>query len=369
MKLNFKTVLIIFLVALLGGGLGTYGVLSLTRTDGQEAQQSITSEPIIQEVTYSKKEGNNYSKAIDIAYNTVVEINATIATQTSSYFFFGGGGTTYSTASGSGVILSEDGYIVTNNHVVENVAGEDPVKVKLYNGEIYSATIIGTDSRTDLAVLKIDANNLPYATFADSDKLIMGEDVIAIGNPLGLGISCSNGIISALEKEIYINNVYLSVIQTNAAVNEGNSGGGLFDLNGNVVGIVNAKKTSNSFQATVEGMAYAIPSKTVERIVAEIMENGYVKDRAALGIKVYTGITNLEKGVVVSEVTKGGGAEDAGIKAQDIILSVDDTEVNSYADLGKVLDSKKVGDRVKVSVLRGNETKEFMVVLQQSVSN
>lgn len=369
MKLNFKTVLIIFLIALLGGGLGTYGVLSMNKTPSQESVHESSPSPSIQEVTYANKQENNYAKAIDKAYNTVVEINTTIETQASSFFFFNNGGTTYSTASGSGVILTSDGYIVTNNHVVEGAAGEDPVKVKLYTGEIYSAAIIGTDARTDIAVLKIDAKDLPYSSFANSDELIMGEDVIAIGNPLGLGISCSNGIISALEKEIYINNVYLSVIQTNAAVNAGNSGGGLFDLNGNIVGIVNAKKSASSFETSVEGMGYAIPSKTAQRIVSEIIENGYVKDRAALGVKVYTGATNVERGVVVSEATEGGSAQEAGIKANDIIISVDGAEVNSYADLSKVLDSKKVGDVVEVKVLRGDDTRSFKVTLQQSVSN
>lgn len=366
MKLSFKTMLIIFLVALLGAGLGTVGVMEVYKNDSKNINDPIT----INSVEYNNKQENNYTQAIDKAYNTVVEINCTIETTYSSNYFFFGGGTQQSQASGSGVIISEDGYIVTNNHVVENaISAEDAVKVKLYTGEIYNAKIIGTDARTDLAVLKIDADNLDFSIFVDSSTLVMGEDVIAIGNPLGLGISCSNGIISALEKEIYINNVYLTVLQTNAAVNAGNSGGGLFDLNGNIVGIVNAKSSASLSDTSIEGIGYAIPANTVKKIVAEIVDNGYVKDRAALGIRVYTGNEYNANGVVVTEVTKGGSAEQAGIKANDIIIAASGIEVNSYADLSKVLDSKNVGDTIIVTVIRDNLQMDFNITLQQSVAN
>ena len=370
MKINFKTILIIFLVALLGSGVGTFGVLSIynTKVDHKPHNDPI----VINQAEYNNKKENSFTKAIDIAFDTVVEVSCTVQTSYSSgFFFFGESGTTIGTASGSGVIISDDGYIVTNNHVVDNAYGDDPVKVKLYTGEECSAKIIGTDSRTDLAVLKIEENNLPYADFADSTELLLGEDVIAIGNPLGLGISCSNGIVSALEKEIYINNVYLTVIQTNAAVNQGNSGGGLFDLNGNVVGIVNAKKSSNSTaEATVEGMGYAIPANTVVRIVTDIIENGYVKDRAALGIRVYTGESYYTtRGLIVTDVVEGGSAKQAGIQVNDVIISIDDIEINSYADLSKALDSKFVGDVVTIKLLRNDKEMEFEVTLQQSLAN
>lgn len=367
MKVNFKTILIVFLVALLGSGLGTFGVMSIYRVINEPKNSN--SSLVINEATYTNKKETNYTQAIDKSFDTVVEITCTVQTSYSGYFFFGSG-TQYATSSGSGVLISQDGYIVTNNHVVDEVRDQDSIKVKLYNGNEYPARIIGTDSRTDLALLKIEEGNLPYAVFADSSALEMGEEVIAIGNPLGAGISCSNGIISALEKEIYINNVYMTVIQTNAAVNEGNSGGGLFDLNGNIVGIVNAKKTSGLTEATVEGMGYAIPANTVKRIISEIMENGYVKDRAALGIKVYTGTSYYTtEGVIITEVIKGGSADTAGLQANDVIISVNDIEVNSYADLSKILDSKLVGDIVDVKILRNDVSMDFKVTLQQSVSN
>lgn len=368
MKLGFKNIIIIFLVALLGAGLGTVGVMEAYKNS---KENETANEPLeIVPVEYNNKQENSYTQAINKAYNTVVEISCKIETTYSSGYFFFGGGTQQGEAFGSGVIISEDGYIVTNNHVVEDaIDTEDAVQVKLYTGEIYNAKIIGTDSRTDLAVLKIDAKDLAYSSFADSSELVMGEDVIAIGNPLGLGVSCSNGIVSALEKEIYINNVYLTVIQTNAAVNAGNSGGGLFDLNGNIVGIVNAKKTASMSETSVEGMGYAIPSNTVQKIVHEIVENGYVKDRAALGIRVYTGSDYNVDGVIVTEVTEGGSADQAGIKPNDVITAVSGIQVESYADLSKILDSKNVGDQIIVTIARDGKQLDLTITLQQSVQN
>ena len=365
MKVSFKNILIIFLVALLGSGLGTFGVLSYyTNKNSSTIKNNNGSEVIINEVEYTNIEKSDYTTAIEKAYNTVVEISCQVESSASGYFIFGG--TTTATSRGSGVIFTEDGYIVTNAHVLEGLTNENTIVVKIYTGEEYGAKLIGYDSRTDLAVIKIDENNLPYASFADSAQLMLGQDVIAIGNPLGLGISCSNGIVSALEKEIYINNVYMTVIQTNAAINSGNSGGGLFDIEGNLVGIVNAKKSNNAMSSTtIEGMGYAIPANTVVRIINELMDNGYVKDRAALGVKIYTNSSYYTaNGAVVSDVTEGGAADVAGIEANDIITAVNDEKVSSYADLAKILDSKEIGETVTVTVLRNNQELKFDVTLE-----
>ena len=365
MKVNVKTIILLFLVALLGSGIGTFGVLSYYDHNIREITDT-EDNVIINEVEYTNIEKTDYTKAIEKAYDTVVEISCSVQTSASSDFFFFGSGTTTSTSTGSGVIFSSDGYIVTNEHVIDGLTDESTIQVKLYTGETVGAKLIGYDARTDLAVLKIDKKGLPYASFVDSDQLMLGQDVIAIGNPLGLGISCSNGIVSALEKEIYINNVYMSVIQTNAAVNEGNSGGGLFDINGDLVGIVNAKKSS-SMTTTVEGMGYAIPANTVVRIVNELIDNGYVRDRAALGVKVYTSSSYYSSnGVLISEVIEGGSAQAAGIQANDVIIAVDDKKVDSYADLSKILDSKSVGDKVDVTILRNDQEMHFEVTLQSS---
>lgn len=363
MNLNLRSIIIVFLVAMLGAGLGTFGVLELYNKDNKQTGKS---DIVIQQVQYGDISKTDCTKAIDKAYNTVVEITADVMS-TSNYFFY----TNYtSTAAGSGVIISSDGYIVTNEHVIDQAYGDDPVHVRLFNGDVYSAAIIGYDTRSDIALLKIDASDLAYSEFADSNQLVMGQDAIAIGNPLGTGISCSNGIVSALEKEIYVNNFYMNVIQTNAAVNEGNSGGGLFDINGNIIGIVNAKKSSSMSTTTVEGMSYAIPSNTVVRIIDEIMNNGYVKDRAALGVKINTATNYFGEyaGLVVSEVIDGGGAQKAGIKVNDIIYSIDDEVVESFAQLSKILDSHNIGDIVKVSVIRNRKELSFDVELHESTN-
>ncbi|MBQ6479347.1 MAG: trypsin-like peptidase domain-containing protein [Erysipelotrichaceae bacterium] len=367
MKINVKTIIIVFLVALLGSGLGTFGVLSFYNSNIGNGK--VHSDVVLNEVAYTSIEKGEYTKAIEKAYDTVVEITCTVRSSITSDFFFFGGGTTESTSAGSGVIFSSDGYIITNEHVIRGLASEDSIQVKLYTGEVYGAKVIGSDARTDLAVLKIEEDGLPFASLADSSQLVLGQDVIAIGNPLGSGISCSNGIVSALEKEIYINNVYMTVIQTNAAVNAGNSGGGLFDINGNLIGIVNAKNTS-TMTTEVEGMSYAIPSNTVIRIISDLIENGYVKDRAALGIRVYTSSSFYQtNGVVVSEVIAGGSAETAGIQANDIITAIDGEEVSGYADLSKILDAKSIGEKVVVSIVRNEEKLEIPVILQASTSN
>lgn len=359
MRLNFKTILIIFLVAILGSGIGTFGILSLYSQNAKSIANDTNL--VVHQVEYTNIVKSDYTTAIEKAYDSVVEITASV--QTNSYFYFGG--TSKSVSKGSGVIISEDGYIVTNEHVISGVVDEDAIVVKLSSNEEMVAKLIGYDTKTDLALLKIDANNLSYATLVDSSTLLLGQDAIAIGNPLGNGISCSNGIVSALEKEIYINNVYLTVIQTNAAVNAGNSGGGLFDINGNLIGIVNAK-TSSSSMNVVEGMAYAIPSNTVIRIIQDIKENGYVKERAAFGIKVATNSYYNVNGVLVSEVIEGSSAEKVGIKANDTITSINDVPVTSYADLAKILETKSIGDVVKVSIIRDSQELTIDVTLQES---
>ena len=370
MKINVKTIIIIFLVALLGSSIGTFGMLSFYNNNINKVVDEPNDNVIINEVQYTNIEKSDYTKAVEKAFNTVVEITCKVNTSNynSNYFFFGGG-SSVSTSAGSGVIFSQDGYIVTNEHVIDGLVDEDSIRVKLYNGQEYPAKLIGYDNRTDLAVLKIDEDNLAYASFVDSSQLMLGQDAIAIGNPLGLGISVSNGIVSALEKEIYVNNIYMTVIQTNAAVNEGNSGGGLFDINGDLIGIVNAKKPS-SFTTSVEGMGYAIPANTVVKIIDEIVENGYVKDRASLGVRVYISSSYYSSdGVLISEIIEGGSAKEAGLEAGDVIIAIDDTEIKTYADLSKVLDAKSVGDLVKVKVIREEKEVSFDVTLKAATSN
>ncbi len=246
------------------------------------------------------------------------------------------------------------------------------VTVKLTSGETFKAEVIGSDSRTDIALLKIDAQGLKYSSFADSDQLVIGQESIVIGNPLGEGITASTGIVSSLEKEIYLQSagVYMDLIQTDASVNEGNSGGGLFNINGDLIGIINSK-SSSTYTTTVEGMGYAIPSNRVVRIISNLKEFGFVKDRATLGVKVGSYSSNSffykeSGGLYVTEVIPGMGADKAGIQAEDQIVEVDGTEISSYAILNKVLDRHEIGDTVTVKVLRGNESLEFEVTLTEA---
>ncbi len=375
MKLNFKTIVIIFLVALLGGAGGAYGAININKLAGnsQTTETSTSNSSVTTQVLYSDSQTGTYQNAINNAIDTVVQITSEATSVQTNLFGQSVSGS--STSLGSGVIISSDGYIVTNNHVVSDATN---VSVQTNDGTEYEATIIGTDAKTDLALLKIDATNLKYASLVDSDTLSLGQEVVAIGNSLGKGTSCTNGIISALNREVTINNYTMTLILTNAEVNSGNSGGGLFDMNGNLVGIVNAKimsnATSSTTSTTVEGMGYAIPANTVKTIVDELMNNGYVKDRATIGVKVITDSSylqyyNVSEGALVSEVVENSAASKAGIEAGDVIIAIDDNKVSSFTDLSKYLDNYKVGDTVTITVTRDNHLMDFQVTLEESTNS
>lgn len=255
---------------------------------------------------------------------------------------------------GSGVILTEDGYIVTNHHVID---GASTIKVRLSSGQSYTASLTGTDEKTDLAVLKIDASGLTAAALADSSSVRVGDFVIAIGNPLGeLGGTVTNGIISAKDREITIDGEPMTLLQTSAAVNPGNSGGGLFNLDGELVGVVNAKSSGED----VEGLGFAIPANTVKEITQELIQHGYMTGRPQLGISVAQ-ITKPGMGWQTYYSAPGlyitQSSADNGLKAGDRILQIDGTAIDSAADVSTVLNRHSVGDIVEVVVSRnGRET-------------
>ena len=251
--------------------------------------------------------------------------------------------------SGSGIIINADGYIVTNNHVIENASS---LKVILNNSEEYAAKVIGTDPQTDLAVLKIEAGKeLPYATFGDSADLKAGETAIAIGNPLGTEFAgtVTKGVISALNRSVTVEGKQLTLIQTDAAINPGNSGGALVNSYGEVIGINTVKISSGD----VEGLGFAIPINEAKPIIQDLMEDGYVKGRPVIGLsgremtqemaRTYGYVT----GVYVVEVTPFSGAERAGIKSGDVITKVEDQEVKTVEDINNIRDSHQVGDKLK----------------------
>lgn len=318
--------------------------------------------------TSSTSESGDLSTA-DIAAKaspSVVEINVT-GTET-YYGMFGG---TYQTeAAGSGVIISADGYIITNNHVVED--GSD-YKVVTSDGTEYTASLVATDSKSDIAVLKVDAADLTPATIGDSDKIQVGDKAVVIGNPLGtLGGTVTDGIISATNRQITINNESMNLIQTNAAINSGNSGGGLFDGQGRLIGIVNAKDSgTTSSGTTIEGLGFAIPINEAMDVAQQLMENGKVTDRASLGVYVQElqqDSGRYKAGVYITSLVNGGGAEAAGLKVYDRIVKVDDTDITSYTDLSAVLSSHKIGDKVSVTVERDGNEKTYDVTLGSSAA-
>lgn len=227
------------------------------------------------------------------------------------------------TGAGSGVIISEDGYLITNNHVID---GASTIQVRTSDGTTYDAVLVGTDSKTDVAVLKINASGLTPVTFGDSDNLNVGETAVAIGNPLGeLGGTVTNGIISAKDRSITLDNQQMTLLQTNAAINPGNSGGGLFNSRGELIGMVVAKSSGSD----VEGLGFAIPSNLVSKIAQELIANGYVTGRPAMGVTVLSienaqtamqyGVNSL--GVYITDVESGSSAEKAGLQAGDRIIS------------------------------------------------
>jgi serine protease Do len=260
-------------------------------------------------------------------------------------------------ASGSGFLVSPDGYIVTNDHVIE---GASSITVLKHDGRQYPATIIGRDPNSDIAVIKIDGTDMPYLVFGDSDSLRVGEQVAAIGNPLGeLANSMTVGHISALNRDINIDGVSHNKLQTDAAVNRGNSGGPLLNLYGEVIGVVSAK----SVGMDVEGLGFAIPSSHAESVVSQLMQHGFVSGRAILGVQitVQDGTSNVQ----VASVNHGSAAERAGVMVGDVILSANGASVSSFADLRTVLDSLSPGDMVELRLQRGSEEVTLTAVLDE----
>lgn len=256
--------------------------------------------------------------------------------------------------SGSGIIISEDGYIVTNEHVV---SGATELSVITNTGEEYTAKLIGADNKSDLAVIKIEATGLIPATLGNSEELEVGELVVAIGNPLGQELfgTVTDGIVSAVNRTMTVENRTYNLIQTNAAINPGNSGGALVDKFGNVIGI-NTIKLSNT---EVEGIGFAIAITEAKPIIADLMNNGYVLGRPLVGITV----TENRNGLSVYSIAQGSGAQLAGIEIGDLIVKADGNVINTSQKLNEIRDTKKPGEKITLTVIRNGELKDIEVVL------
>ena len=354
-------------VSLVGGAAGSWGMNQFTGGGSTVFYQSVGGNDNSESVISAAYTGGELTVAeiAAVASPSVVEIS-TETVSTHSFFsqFIQEG-------AGSGVILSEDGTIVTNNHVVE---GASRITVRTKDGAEYEATLVGADSKTDVAVLKIDATGLTPAVLGDSDSLIVGEYVMAIGNPLGqLGGTVTDGIISALSRDVTINGETMTLLQTNAAINPGNSGGGLFNEKGELVGIVNAKSSDTSSTTTIEGLGFAIPINTVKNTVQEILDYGYVRGRAALGVTLID-ITDAQTafqyrvdrmGVYVAGVTEGGASDKAGVQVGDCIISIGDVAVSSYSDIKSQLNNYSVGDTIQMQVIRDGRTLTLNITLDE----
>lgn len=270
---------------------------------------------------------------------------------------------------GSGVVWTADGYIVTNYHVIE---GASQVSVRLSDGSSYPATYVGGDKESDIAVIKIEANGLTPVSLGDSSSLVVGQDIIAVGNPLGeLGGTVTNGIISALDRDVTLDGQTMRLLQTNAAINPGNSGGGLFDANGNLIGIVNAKSSGND----IEGLGFAIPVNTVKQVADDLMEKGYVSGRVNVGLTLLSindaatamryGVN--EYGVYVYSAQQGSSAETAGFQSGDLIRSVNGKEVSSATDVKNIFTEAGVGSTVEVVISRRGQEQTLSLLLTEAV--
>ena len=302
-------------------------------------------------------ENNQFTKAqiVEMSAPSVVGID-TISVATTNSYWYGYGQSYEVPGSGSGVILSEDGYIATCAHVVD---GAKSVKVTLNDDTSYDAAIVGTDAKNDIAIIKIDATGLVPAVVGDSETLTVGSEVIAIGNPLGeLRGTATAGIISATNRTIEVEGQAMTLIQTDAAISPGNSGGGLFDATGKLIGIVNAKVSDSR----AEGLGFAIPVNSVLDEISDLLNYGYVKGRAYLGVSTqdvtlrsrdrmwyYSQGTRC---VLVEKVVTGSAAEQAGIQPGDLILKLEDKQIASGDDLSAAIGAYKPGDKAVLTIQR-----------------
>ena len=386
-----NTFITLITASTIGCLIGAGVILSFQNNSGTQkiAQQEIIAPTVVQPVSLTNNDfqkKTNYAnltpaseKGVEsVAHITTVFVKEEITYDPFMRLFYGEDA--YQTrkrrgmASGSGVVVSPEGYIVTNNHVVQDA---QKISVTL-DGNKYEGKLIGTDPSTDLAVIKIDKKQIPFLEFGDSDDLRLGEWVIAIGNPLNLQTTVTAGIVSAKNRNIdLLTSNYNpdeaifpveSFIQTDAAVNSGNSGGALVNQSGDLVGINTAIASGNGFYT---GYSFAIPSNIVKKVTFDLIKFGEVK-RVQLGVNIMDNNSDVakefqlgsNKGVVITEIIKGGNAADADIKSKDIVLEVNSKKINSINKLQAELAIRKPGDRIQLAVLRGDVQKNVEILLK-----
>lgn len=349
------------LMGLLGSAIGNslFGKGSTTIYEGQRESSVIDVSKI------------DTGKLMTPAEVYAANVNSTVGITTSVTTNFWGFQTT-SAASGSGFILTGDGYVLTNYHVIES---SNSISVTLYDGKSYDAVLIGYDESSDIAVLKIDAEGLTPVVLGDSDNLNVGDSVVAIGNPLGeLTFSLTSGAVSALNREITLSNsVTMNLIQTDCAINSGNSGGALFNLYGEVIGITNAKYSGSGSGASIDNIGFAIPINHVRGIVESIIENGYVA-KPYIGVNVSdvseeTMGYGLPAGAAVKAVSEDSPAEKAGLQVNDIITAVNGKEISGRTGLSEAVSAASVGDTLTLTVYRQGNTISVDVTVGEQIQS
>ena len=377
--------------AFLGGAMTLGGYkLFIDKHDAKQEALDLLSRPALVQTNHTTPQRTvagetNFVEAANKTVNSVVHVKNTVKSQggvTSIFdlFYGNGGGEQTQVGTGSGVIITPDGYIVTNNHVIANAT---TLEVTLNNNKTYTAKLIGTDASSDIALLKIEADEkLPFLTFADSDNTQVGEWVLAVGNPFNLNSTVTAGIISAKARNISElgSDKIESFIQTDAVVNMGNSGGALVNLNGDLIGINTA---ISSTTGVYMGYSFAVPSNIAKKVVEDIKKFGLVQ-RGFLGVgsldlsndlqvKTYNqrNKTSLKsgKGIYVTDVAKNSGAEDAGIKTGDIITKIDNVNIDGFSDLSLAIGSKRPGDKVSVTYIRGGKEHKTTAALKDQKGN
>ena len=378
-KRQWVMVLVVALCCLMSGAMGAAGVLLMQHFQSQaagkpEGVQSQNVSYVIQGLRESSViERVEVSTGIQMTPAEVyaANVNSTVGITTSVSTNYWGFQST-SAASGSGFIISDDGYILTNFHVIED---SDSISVSMYNGDTYDATLIGYDESNDIAVLKIEAEGLAPVILGDSDNLNVGDSVVAIGNPLGeLTFTLTSGAISAKDREVTLSgNVTMSLLQTDCAINSGNSGGALFNLYGEVIGVTNAKySSSSSGEASIDNIGFAIPINSIMDIVESIIEKGYIS-KPYIGISVAdvsaeTQQYGIPAGAAVQAVTENGPAWQAGLQKGDVIIAVDGIAMTG-AELISYIGEAEVGQQMVLRIYRQGTELEITVSVGEQIQN
>ena len=362
-----KAVALVLACLIVGGGAGAGGAALYGHLSGGTGGTTIyeAQTPLSAVNVSSVPSGSPMSAAEIYAANVDATVGITVDVVTTNWW----GMTTSGAAAGSGFVITQDGYIVTNYHVI-NVQGAQTITVAMYDGTTYPAEVVGFDEAHDLAVLKIDASGLQTVVLGDSDSLVVGEPVAAIGNPLGeLTFSLTTGVISALDRTVTMSSgTVMDLLQTDCAINSGNSGGPLFNEYGEVIGITNAKySSSSSGQASIDNIGFAIPIDQVKDLITQLIETGEIV-QPYLGVSVRTVSTEGQQygvpaGAYVVSVEEGGPAARAGVRAGDVITALNGDAVETQQELTSLKSQYKVGQTVTLTVVRGGETLALEVVL------